>query len=60
MASLYSQNTSRGIIAWRGQVVQALPGASPLVGVIGDRANLGTYVKDGEWNQYTIIARGAL
>jgi len=58
---LYSQNTSRGIIAWRGQVVQALPGKLPqLVGLIGDRAKLGAYVKDGEWNQYTIIARGGV
>jgi hypothetical protein len=58
---LYSQNTSRGIVAWRGQVVQALPGKSPqLVGVIGDRAALGSYVKDAEWNQYTIIARGGV
>jgi len=58
---LYSQNTSRGIIAWRGQVVQSLPGTFPkLVGVIGDRAQLGTLVRDGEWNQYTIIARGGV
>jgi len=58
---LYSQNTSLGIIAWRGQVVQSLPGKPPqLVGTIGDRAQLGTYVKDGEWNQYTIIARGGV
>jgi hypothetical protein len=58
---LYSQNTSRGIIAWRGQVVQALPGKLPqLVGLIGDRAKLGAYVKDGEWNQYTISARGGV
>ena len=56
---LYSQNTHRGIIVWRGQVVQTLPGKAPrLVGNIGDRAQLGTYVKDGEWNQYEIIARG--
>jgi len=56
---LYSQNTHRGIIVWRGQVVETLPGKAPsLVGTIGDRAQLGTYVKDGEWNQYTIIARG--
>ena len=56
---LYSQNTSRGIIAWRGQVVQTLPGKLPrLVGVIGDRNQLGAYVKDGEWNQYLIMARG--
>jgi hypothetical protein len=58
---LYSQNTSLGIIAWRGQVVQSEPGKFPrLVGTIGDRAQLGTYVKDGEWNQYLIIARGGI
>jgi hypothetical protein len=58
---LYSQNTHRGIIVWRGQVVQSLPGKAPrLVGAIGDRSQLGTYVKDGEWNQYEIIARGGI
>lgn len=58
---LYSQNTSQGIIAWRGQVVETEPGKFPrLMGMIGDRARLGTYVKDGEWNQYTIIARGGV
>lgn len=58
---LYSQNTSLGIVAWRGQVVESEPGKPPrLVGAIGDRAQLGTYVKDGEWNQYTIIARGGV
>jgi len=58
---LYSQNTSLGIIAWRGQVVESEPGRFPrLLGTIGDRAQLGTYVKDGEWNQYTIIARGGI
>lgn len=58
---LYSQNTSRGIIVWRGQVVESLPGKLPLlVGVIGDRGKLGAYVKDGEWNQYTILARGGV
>jgi hypothetical protein len=56
---LYSQNTSRGIIARRGQVVQALPARNPqLVGLIGDREQLGTFVKNGDWNQYMIIARG--
>jgi hypothetical protein len=68
---LYSQNTSRGIVAWRGQVVESLPGQPlqgqpiqgkipQLVGVIGDRDQLGAYVKDGAWNQYTIIARGGV
>jgi hypothetical protein len=28
------------------------------VGNIGDRTALGAYVKDGEWNQYTIMVRG--
>ena len=58
---LYSQNTSRGILAWRGQVVQTLPGKQPqLLGEIGDRSKLGLLVKDGEWNQYTIVARGGI
>lgn len=58
---LYSQNTARGIIVWRGQVVQTLPGKIPrLVGIIGDRNSLGAQVKDGAWNQYTIIARGGV
>ena len=56
---LYSQNTGRGIIAWRGQVVNCLPSKPPrLVGNIGNRSELGTYVKDREWNQYTIMVRG--
>ena len=58
---LYSQNTTRGIIAWRGQVVQIQPKGMPeLVGTIGDRHQLGSYVKDGEWNRYRIIARGGI
>lgn len=58
---LYSQNTSLGILAWRGQVVESEPGKPPkLMGTIGDREKLGTFVKDGEWNQYTIVARGGV
>lgn len=58
---LYSQNTSRGIIAWRGQVVESEPNTfQRIVGNIGERAQLGMLVKDGEWNQYTIIARGGV
>ena len=58
---LYSQNTSRGIVVWRGQVVQSFAGEVPqLVGVIGDRTRLGAFVKDGAWNEYTIIARGGV
>jgi len=59
---LYSQNTGKGIVVWRGQVVQSLPDKPipKLVGVIGDRNKLGAFVKDGEWNQYTIMARGGV
>jgi hypothetical protein len=58
---LYSQNTSRGIIAWRGQVVESFEGKIPqLVGTIGGRDKLGAFVKDGAWNQYMIIARGGV
>jgi hypothetical protein len=35
------------------------PGQPPtLVGMIGDRTELGGYVKVNDWNQYEIIARG--
>ena len=55
----YSENTPLGILAWRGQVTEAEADGSPrLVGTIGDRKQLGTLVKTGEWNQYEVIARG--
>lgn len=56
---LYSQNTGRDILAWRGQVVHTLPGQEPrLIANIGDRAALGKCVKTGNWNQYNIMVRG--
>jgi len=58
---LYSQNTARGIIAWRGQVVESIANKPPqLLGAIGDRSALGVFVKDGDWNQYEIVARGGV
>jgi Domain of Unknown Function (DUF1080) len=57
----YSENTMQGILAYRGQVTQALPGqANRLVATIGDRQALGGYVKVNEWNDYEIIARGGV
>ena len=57
---VYSQNTGRGILAWRGQVVEITPGKSPRqVGAIGDRSRLGSVIHDG-WNQYEIVARGGV
>jgi hypothetical protein len=55
----YSENSPLGIVAWRGEVVHMGPGQPPtLVGMIGDRTELGGYVKVNDWNQYEIIARG--
>jgi len=57
----YSENTMQGILAWRGQVTQALPGkGNRLVGNIGDRQALGGYVKVNDWNDYEVIARGGV
>ncbi len=57
----YSENTPMRILAWRGQVVEGYDNKSKrLMGIIGDRDSLGTYVKMNDWNQYTIIARGGV
>ncbi|MDE3196499.1 MAG: DUF1080 domain-containing protein [Acidobacteriota bacterium] len=57
----YSENTMQGILAYRGQVTEALPGqTNRLVANIGDRNALGGYVKVNEWNDYEIIARGGV
>jgi hypothetical protein len=57
----YSENTMQGILAYRGQVTQALPGqGNRLVAAIGDKQALGGYVKVNEWNDYEIIARGGV
>jgi hypothetical protein len=55
----YEQATGRGIVAWRGQVVRTEEGKSPrLLATLGDRDELGGYVKVDDWNQLHIIARG--
>jgi len=55
----YEGGTTRGIVAWRGQVVRAEEGKKPrLLATIGDKDELGGYVKINDWNQYHIIARG--
>ena len=47
------------ILAWRGQVVEGFGAASKkLMGNIGDRTALGELVKQNDWNQYVVIARG--
>jgi hypothetical protein len=55
----YSENTPMRILAWRGQVVEGFGDKSKrLMGTIGDRQSLGAIVKQNDWNQYTVIARG--
>jgi hypothetical protein len=57
----YSENTMQGILAYRGQVTQALPGqANRLVATIGDKQALGGSVRVNEWNDYEIITRGSV
>jgi hypothetical protein len=57
----YSENTMQGILAYRGQVTQALPGQpNRLVAHIGDIRALGGYVQTNEWNDYEVIARGGV
>ena len=57
----YSENTMQGILAWRGQVTEALPGqTNRLVANIGDIHALGGYVNDNDWNDYEVIARGGV
>jgi hypothetical protein len=57
----YSENTMQGILAYRGQVTEALPGqTNRLVATIGDKQALGGYVLTNEWNDYEVIARGGV
>ncbi len=56
---LYEQGTQRGIIAWRGQMVETEAGKKPrLLSVLGTPDELKAFIKPGEWNQYEIIADG--
>jgi hypothetical protein len=56
---LYEQDSSRGIIAWRGQVVATEPDKKPrLLATLGASDELKQYIKPGEWNQVEIIADG--
>jgi Domain of Unknown Function (DUF1080) len=56
---LYEQDSPRGIIAWRGQMVATEPGRKPrLLAMVGDPDQLKSYIKPGEWNQVEVIADG--
>ena len=56
---LYEQGTRRGIIAWRGQMVETDQGKKPrLLATLGSSDELKSYIKIGDWNQYEVIADG--
>jgi Domain of Unknown Function (DUF1080) len=56
---LYEQDSERGIIAWRGQMVATDPGRKPrLLATLGSSDDLKAFIKPGEWNQFEIIADG--
>jgi hypothetical protein len=56
---LYEQNSPRGIIAWRGQVVATEAGKKPtLLAMLGTSDEMKAFIKPGEWNQVEIIADG--
>jgi hypothetical protein len=56
---LYEQTSPRGIVAWRGQMVETDQGKRPrLLATLGSSDELKSYIKIGDWNQYEIIADG--
>jgi hypothetical protein len=53
----YEQNTGRGIVAWKGQVVRTAEGKNPrLLATLGEPAVIDSYYKPDDWNQLHIIA----
>ena len=56
---LYEQDSPRGIVAWRSQVVATEADKKPtLLGSVGNADELKNFIKPGEWNQVEIIADG--
>ena len=56
---LYEQDSPRGIIAWRGDVVATEAGKKPtLLATLGDNEAMKAFLKPGEWNQVEIVADG--
>jgi hypothetical protein len=56
---LYEQSSPRGIVAWRGQMVETDQGRKPrLLATLGGSDELKSFIKIGDWNQYEIIADG--
>lgn len=53
----YSENTPLGILAWRSEIVERGPNEPPtLLDLLGNRDELGGYVRINDCNQYEIVA----
>jgi hypothetical protein len=58
---LYEQATGRGIIAWKGEVVDIWPGnKKTLLSELGDKATVDSWYKKDDWNTEEIIAKGSV
>jgi hypothetical protein len=56
---LYEQASSRGIVAWRGQMVETDQDKKPrLLATLGTSDELKSFIRLGDWNQYEVIADG--
>jgi hypothetical protein len=56
---LYEQSSPRGIVAWRGQMVETdHDKPHRLLATLGSSDELKSYIKIGDWNQYEVIADG--
>jgi Domain of Unknown Function (DUF1080) len=56
---LYEQSSPRGIVAWRGQMVETNQGKNPrLLATLGSSDDLKSFIKMGDWNQFEVIADG--
>ena len=50
----------RGLIASRGQKVSIASNGTRQVASLGDPAELRKHIKDGDWNDYRVVARGSV
>ena len=56
---LYEQSSPRGIVAWRGQMVETDRGKPHrLLATLGTSDELKSYIKIGDWNEYEVIGDG--
>jgi hypothetical protein len=58
---LYEQATGRGIIAWKGEVVEIFPeNKKTLLSSLGDKETVDSWYKKDDWNTLEIIAKGGV